>query len=1261
MYKKAVLVITMLSLFSVIALGIVSATPSSPDNTSSVTPSATPQSQDNDSFEFLIAALSDARESDALPDPMSDALTDWLIENLIAPETGETPEEIETRLSEEESFDLLMAALNEARDKGALTDGVSDLLADLFIEHLIASVAGETEQRPESESAPDSVTIDLPAGWSGYLTHPTGAKIEVAEGTTDHAGMMKIEEVANPEYMAQDVAGKVYDFSVGDESLDRPVTLHIPYELEEGQDSENLVVVHWNEETQEWERVAGVIDLETQTIEVTTSELSLFRTIYDFFNPPKLCDNFSSNEECLAHRFAPVLKMHPDERFLPRPVEGFVGQATLKDGAGNVIATNPSPGSLGNAQYDDSHYLDVPDLDDDTQDSQQYPPTVYWRVTVNGLTPFMQYYLFYNYDYLNPRQRIACAKLANPEQHDTGPIPDGLARFLNEEFCHHHEADWELIQLEFNSPIIKQGHTPENVEYSQHSWSEGRDWSYLEEHDDLHPVAYVALGKHANYFGYEEDSEYVSTVRDQISARGKILYPPALSSNSYKLEKISDNIPWVAYKGKWGGSKKKVDGPDNYLRWELPWLWAALLNFVLDIPVLFDPINNGEADPDPEPTPVPPSGIVRPPSSEVSAEVVVPVYGVIEAREGDSTYIPVEVTNTGDIAWTFHVTASPTRGSGPRHFLRRLGEESVSLEPYESRILNFPLGDIPTGMYGLRVGVFKYYRSTPLNEAQYDDIIRVVRESDLELTLSAPSTVDAGDSLTYTVSAYNHGPNKARGVWVRSDLTGGATFSSASGNGKCSGGSTIMCYFANVKVGRADIADVTVNVPRGASGSIVNDATVYIHPNLKDIVDPYSANDRASVTTVVYSESESPTPTPTPTPTPDVPTGPLVADAGPDKIVRPGDLVVLDGGGSSDGIHNWWYAGSAMSLPAGCDHCGDYVFDTIPLDIWNSALRFTAPELEYGINSITLKYQLDVHVGDEVVSDEAVVCVVEDASLVDRTNAGLWSDCQSARRATPTPTPTSAPAPAPRPKPVVCLRSLGTITASVVVKGKWNSDCVSSRRPGSYYRAYTFSLANSSVISVDTYSNRELGYIELMTHDYQHIGSGNGVGGDTLSAGSYFVEAATHNQGQDAADFALSISILNPDSPPGPLTADAGPDRIVRPGDTVSLDGSGSTSGAFYDWNRSASAVGVGSGCTNDDCDNYVYDEISPGSPEMNVTFTAPELKNGVELITLQYRLEVWYGSNSEFDDMVVCIVEDPSKVPTTGDLWSDCQNYDNP
>ena len=126
--------------------------------------------------------------------------------------------------------------------------------------------------------------------------------------------------------------------------------------------------------------------------------------------------------------------------------------------------------------------------------------------------------------------------------------------------------------------------------YSQHIWSENRAWNDATIIEG-HPVAYVALAKHANYYGPSdsEDDRTVSIVQDQISDHGKWLYPSALSEYAescadllpqdptpcvYELHLIDDETPWVTYAGKWGGSSKKIEGPDSRLRWNAPHAWS---------------------------------------------------------------------------------------------------------------------------------------------------------------------------------------------------------------------------------------------------------------------------------------------------------------------------------------------------------------------------------------------------------------------------------------------------------------------------------------------------------------------------------------------------------------------------------------------------------------------------------------------------------------------------------------------------------------
>ena len=348
----------------------------------------------------------------------------------------------------------------------------------------------------------------------------------------------------------------------------------------------------------------------------------------------------ASEAECeLAGMYAPVLVTHPDERYLPRGVEGYVYRSELIDGGLDPGA----PGieisdldDLGDAAYGEEHYLDLDgrgDLGGFPPDWPERVPTVYAAVRHGaGGVLYLQYHIFYYYDHLNPAQSEVCGRFLD--------VPS---------FCDPHEADWELIQLEFRradsaATVLDQGLEPEAVAYSQHGWSEDRAWGSpdLEVAGDSHPVAYAALGKHANYFGtyagaeagaqaldlcdaarglplrpldatllgagseggseaifegtdwapfvcarLEASEDQVSIVLDEISLSGKRLLPPALSVDAgtcraedlspcgYELSFIADDTPWAAYQGLWGGSGKKIRGPGHGARWDRPWEWAG--------------------------------------------------------------------------------------------------------------------------------------------------------------------------------------------------------------------------------------------------------------------------------------------------------------------------------------------------------------------------------------------------------------------------------------------------------------------------------------------------------------------------------------------------------------------------------------------------------------------------------------------------------------------------------------------------------------
>ncbi len=128
-----------------------------PEPTPAPTPEPTPTSTP-DSLDFLIIVLREAGSLGVLSDELTDLMSDWFIENRIAPVTGETAERVTERLSADQRLDLLIAVLREAASIGVLSDQIADLLSDWFIANMIAPNTGETpdevRERLSAESEP---------------------------------------------------------------------------------------------------------------------------------------------------------------------------------------------------------------------------------------------------------------------------------------------------------------------------------------------------------------------------------------------------------------------------------------------------------------------------------------------------------------------------------------------------------------------------------------------------------------------------------------------------------------------------------------------------------------------------------------------------------------------------------------------------------------------------------------------------------------------------------------------------------------------------------------------------------------------------------------------------------------------------------------------------------------------------------------------------------------------------------------------------
>jgi hypothetical protein len=73
--------------------------------------------------------------------------------------------------------------------------------------------------------------------------------------------------------------------------------------------------------------------------------------------------------------------------------------------------------------------------------------------------------------------------------------------YFGDDFINFHLADWEMVTVFLrDSPS---GHEPVSCTYSCHSNGRVRQWEDVQRLDGTHPLVYVALGSHANYFEAE--------------------------------------------------------------------------------------------------------------------------------------------------------------------------------------------------------------------------------------------------------------------------------------------------------------------------------------------------------------------------------------------------------------------------------------------------------------------------------------------------------------------------------------------------------------------------------------------------------------------------------------------------------------------------------------------------------------------------------------------------------------------------------------
>jgi hypothetical protein len=255
----------------------------------------------------------------------------------------------------------------------------------------------------------------------------------------------------------------------------------------------------------------------------------------------------------LASAYAPVLRFARGEMFYPLAIEAYARHSRLCQFTVEVPeATHdcrppseanlterlppPRPGWFyaldieGVTPEDEVEaYHEVEQAMRDASDGQY---TVYWHFAPGreANTAYLEYWFFYSFNH----------------------------------YKNQHEGDWEMIALEFQwserSPFDAWYRDPIGASYSAHTRSRWRTFDQVESEGEFlekHPIVYVALGSHANYFFLDRHkvvecwpSWWVSLcvhLREMGAAPGLELQP-----GDYELRALGD----TAFTGRYG--------PENY-------------------------------------------------------------------------------------------------------------------------------------------------------------------------------------------------------------------------------------------------------------------------------------------------------------------------------------------------------------------------------------------------------------------------------------------------------------------------------------------------------------------------------------------------------------------------------------------------------------------------------------------------------------------------------------------------------------------------
>jgi hypothetical protein len=260
--------------------------------------------------------------------------------------------------------------------------------------------------------------------------------------------------------------------------------------------------------------------------------------------------NAATPESRLLATYYPVIHFDPLEQFRPTSVQSFIADSDLErltaPNTWTVVDPSPEPGDL------------------------PAPGTGIWRLNQDSCTPSSVlggvdcYAAAWNEGSGGP---VVYGHVAHDGDHTVHWLfyYDDLYSYAyppSNFIWQAHEGDWEVVNV-----VLDEDEQPVSAAYSQHCLGDTRTWANMTRVGGTHPVVYVALGSHANYFEAGTHPinldcvplpalAILSQLRlpppDDHMVDGPVIGPASVEGPATPIHAIGDDTPWVDFDGLWG-------------------------------------------------------------------------------------------------------------------------------------------------------------------------------------------------------------------------------------------------------------------------------------------------------------------------------------------------------------------------------------------------------------------------------------------------------------------------------------------------------------------------------------------------------------------------------------------------------------------------------------------------------------------------------------------------------------------------------------